>query len=422
MENLDRTLRFINDNINNNHKNKKGKREKKLFELRKQVNNLFFNNNLTKTMIAKKKRVSRNFVIKWSKSKDLNFNKDDRGWIKGKRRKWDRSIEQKIKRIHQDLENDPHEFYIGATAIDMKWREKYPNISPPPLRTIGRMLSDLNLSKKRRRGRNRGAARYLCYPEHTIYHLLGGRVLEADFVGKKYIKGRTKPLNFIGFCFKKEPKLRYFRRIDGQSADNFIKQSKSFFKKFEKPTFMKIDNSLAMIGSASGKRNISRVMAFLFKNQVIPIFTVPRKPFSQASMEGNNSVFSRKFYNKIEFKNLKEVDEKLKWFNLSSLRYTSYKQPKEEPREKKDFVYKIYFIRQVREDKEKDDKAFINILNEKVFLPKSYINYFVLAEWNLLKERLYTHFEKEQTPKVIKEISFKINQISKRKYQKLFKK
>jgi len=75
------------------------------------VNDLFFNNHLTKTIIAKKKSVSRNFVIKWSKSKDLNFSKDDRGWPKGKRRKWDRSIEQKIKQIHKDLENDPHEFY-----------------------------------------------------------------------------------------------------------------------------------------------------------------------------------------------------------------------------------------------------------------------------------------------------------------------
>jgi hypothetical protein len=115
------------------------------------------------------------------------------------------------------------------------------------------------------------------------------------------------------------------------------------------------------------------------------------------------------------------VDEKLKWFNLSSLRYTRYKQLKEELKEKKDFVPKIYFIRQVREDKEKTKGAFINILNEKVFLPKSYINYFFLAEWNLFKEKLYVHFEKEQTQKVIKEISFKINQISKRKYQKLFK-
>jgi len=176
---------------------------------------------------------------------------------------------------------------------------------------------------------------------------------------------------------------------------------------------MKIDNSLATIGSASGKRNISKAIGFLLKNQVIPIFTVPRKPFSQASIEGNNSIFARKFWNRIDFKSIAEVDEKLEWFNLSSQRYTGYQRPKMKPGTKKDFIPKIYFIRQVKEDKEQTGKAFIDILNEKVFLPKSYINYFVLAEWNLKEEQLYIYFEKEQEPKMIKKLSFKINSRSK---------
>lgn len=116
-----------------------------------------------------------------------------------------------------------------------------------------------------------------------------------------------------------------------------------------------------------------------------------------------------KFYNKIEFKNPKEVGEKPKWFNLSSQKYTGYQPSKEKLKRRKNFVPKIYFIRQVREDKEQNDKAFTNILNKKVFLLKSYINYFVLAEWNLLKEKLYINFGREQTPKVIKKLSFKIN-------------
>lgn len=358
-------------------------------------------------MIAKKKKVSRNFVIAWTKSPHQDFNKDNRGWQKGKRRKWPRETEKQIKTIYQDLEKEPSRFYLGATAIDQEWRKRYPNVSPPPLRTIGRILSDLGLSSKRRKDRYKEAARYLCYPEHTIYTLLEGRVLEADFIGKKYITGRTEPLNFIAFSFKKEPKLRYFKRILSQIADEFIKYCKYFFKKFEKPDFMKVDNALAIIGSASGKRNVSKSMIFLLKEQVIPIFAVPRKPFSQASIEGNNSVFSRKFWNRINFKSVKEVDRKLGWFNKASEEYLGYQKPKRKSRKKKNFVPKIYFIRQVKEDKEQTRKAFIDILNEKVFLPKSYTNYFVLAEWNLKKEQLYIHFEKEQEPKIIKKLSFK---------------
>ncbi len=349
----------------------------------------------------------------WTKSPNQDFTKDDRGWPQGKRRKWDKTTEHRIKEIHRALEDEPLEFYTGASAIVDKWREKYPDSPAPPLITIGRILSDLGLSATRKKGRNKGAARYLCYPEHTIYTLLDGRVLEMDFIGKKYITGRTEPLNFITFSFKKEPKLRYFKRIKGQTAENFIKQFERFFKKFEKPDFVKVDNALTMIGSASGKRNISKAMSYLLQKQVVPIFAVPRKPFSQASIEGNNSVFARKFWNRIDFKSVEEVDEKLEWFNLSSQRYLHYQAPKTEAKSKKHFIPKIYFIRQVKENKEQTGKPFIDILNEKVFLPKSYINYFILAEWNLKQEILCVYFEKEQKSKMIKQLSFKINLKSK---------
>ena len=212
--------------------------EKKLFKLRKEVNRLFFNHHFSKSMIARKKKVSRPFVIKWTASPDQDFTKDNRGWKKGKRRRWSKETERKIKKIFQDLEQNPSEFYTGATIIEQEWRKRYSNIPSPPLRTIGQILSDLGLSRKKRKDRQRGAAQYLCYPEYTIYNLLGGRVLESDFIGKKYITGRTEPLNFIAFSFKKEPRLRYFKRIEGQTADNFIEQSDHFFKKFEKPDFI----------------------------------------------------------------------------------------------------------------------------------------------------------------------------------------
>ena len=351
--------------------------------------------------------------MNWTKSPNQDLTKDNRGWPEGKRRKWGKSTEKRIKEIHQTLENEPLEFYAGASAITDRWRKQYPNSPVPPLITIGRILADLGLSAARKKGRNKGASRYLCYPEHTIYQSLGGRVLEADFVGRKYLTGRTEPLNFIAFSFKKEPRLRHYKRVNGQTADNFIKQSELFFQRFERPDFMKVDNCLATIGSASGKRSISETVAFLLKNQVIPIFAVPRRPFSQASIEGNNSVFARKFWNRIDFKSVEEVDEKIEWFNLSSERYLHYQRPKQHPKHKRNFTPKIYFIRQIKEDREQASKPFIDVLNEKIFLPKSYINYFVLAEWRLKQEQLYIHFEKEQQSKMIKQLSFKINPRSK---------
>ena len=250
--------------------------------------------------------VSRNFVTKWTQSMNQDFTVDDRGWKKGRARKWDKEIRKRIKDIRLYLENKPFEFYFGATAIKQEWITLYPDEESPPLRTIGKYLSELGLVRKRKI-KHKGAAKYLCYPEHTIYHKLGNRLAEIDFIGRKYIHGRSEPINFIGFSFKKEPRLRYYRRIEGQTSDSFITETDKFIRLFEKPDAIKLDNGLAFIGSASGKRNISRSMNFLLKNKIIPIFAVPRKPFTQASIEGNNSVFSKKFWNRFDFKSLEEI-------------------------------------------------------------------------------------------------------------------
>jgi hypothetical protein len=399
-------------------RNKNG--QKKSFKKRAKVNSLYFTELLSKRAISKKESVSRYFVDTWTQSPDQDFTRDKRGREKGQRMKWDKITERRVKEIRGYLEEKPEEFYAGATAVDLEWRRKYPGIDPPPLRTIGQIMSDLGSTKPNKKGKRKGAAKYLCYPEHTIYNLLGGRVLEADFIGQKHITGRTEPLNFIGFSFKKVPKIRYFKRIKSQKADDFIVQSKRFFGEFEKPDYMKVDNDPATIGSGSGKGTISRVMKFLLENQVTPMFTVPRKPFTQASIEGNNSVFSRKFWNRIEFKSVEEVDEKIEWFNKSSIEYLGYYKPKEKKIKTEEFIPKVYLIRQVEEDKEKKE-GFINVLNETILLPKSYIKYYVLAEWNLREEQIYIRFEKEKESKIIENIPFKINPRSKKKCQNILK-
>jgi hypothetical protein len=399
-------------------RNKNG--QKKSFKKRAKVNSLYFTEFLSKRAIVKKERVSRCFVDKWTQSQDQDFTRDKRGREKGQRMKWGKTTEKRIKEIREYLEQKPKEFYTGATAVDLEWRRKYPETDPPTLRTIGQIMSDLGLTKPNKKGKNKGAAQYLCYPEYTIYNLLGGRVLEADFIGQKHITGRTEPLNFIGFSFKKVPKIRYFKRIEGQRADDFILQSKHFFRKFEKPDYMKVDNDPATIGSGSGRGNISRVMKFLLENQISPIFTVPRRPFTQASIEGNNSVFSRKFWNRIEFKSVEEVDEKIEWFNKASIEYLRYSKPKVKKIKTEEFIPKVYLIRQVEENKDKKE-GFINVLNELIPLPKSYIKYYVLAEWNLREEQIYIRFEKEKESEIIENIPFKMNSRSKEKCQDILK-
>jgi transposase len=318
--------------------------EKKSLQLRALVHHLFFKEQVSKKMIVRQLQVSKGFVQRWTSAPEQDLSTDERGWAKGQRRQWDQTTIERIKEIHQFQQADPHQFFCGATAINQEWRRRYPQVAVPPLRTIGRILAELGLSGKRRTTKAKGAARYLCYPEHTIYHQLPGRVLEADFIGKKYLGG-GEPLNFIGFSFKKAPKLRHFQYVPAQTADVIISQAQRFFERFEKPDYFKVDNCGATIGSGSSPRTLSRFICFLLSEQIIPIFAVPRKPFSQASIEGNNSVFSRKFWNQREFTGQADVVEQLEWFNQASELYTDYRRPSQPRTNQSNFVPQIYFIR-----------------------------------------------------------------------------
>ena len=389
--------------------------QKKLFKFREKVNLMYFEEGFGKNEIIWKMHSNKKFVLRWTQSPNQNFEEDNRGWKKGMRRKWNEETIEIIKEIHKSLTDNPLKYFAGATAITQEWLKHYPNVKMPPLRTIGRILSDLKLSGKRKKGRGKGAAKYLCYPEHTIYNLFGGRVLEADFI-EKNMKGQTAPINFAGFSFKKAPRLRYYSMISGQTGNEMARTLDEFIAKFEKPDFVKVDNAAANIGSFSCKRNVSNFMIHLLKEKIIPIFSVPRKPFSQASIEGNNSVFSRFFWNRSYFKNIEDIDTQLKWFNKASLEYLEYEKPKTKY-EKNGFIPKVYFLRQVKES-EQTGNGYIRVVNEIINIRKNYINFFVLAEWNLQEEVLYIYFERNEKSKIIKKIDFKICDNSKKNIKK----
>jgi hypothetical protein len=363
----------------------------------------------------KELNVSKHFVIKWTQEPDQDVTVDHRGWKAGERRKWTSETESRILELRDHLKNDPSVFFHGATAIAQEWLSRYPRDQVPPLRTIGQIMKDLGLSQSKKKPQRKGAASYLCYPEKTVYEgSLGDRVMEADFIVRRYLKGSGTPLHFIGFSAKKAPRLRYFERIESLTADAFIRACERFFERFETPDVLKVDNAATFIGSLSGKRTLSNTILYLLNRKIYPVFSVPRRPFSQASIEGNNSVFARHFWNRRTFESLDDVDMQLGWFNQSSLRYTGYKQP-EYFKERKSFLPRVYFLRQVHESLTFPGKASINVLNEEVFLPTLYINFFVTAKWDLSTETLTVSLEQDESLKKLKEQDFTINKTTQQK-------
>ncbi len=387
--------------------------QKKLIAYRDKVNCMYFEEGLSKREIIKKVSMSNHFVVKWTQSPEQDMTEDHRGWKQGDRRKWTQETEDRIKQIHRKLSESEQEFFTGATAVSQTWLKVYED-APPPLRTIGQIMKDLGLPSHPK-GKSKGAAKYLHYPENTLYGgYLGNRVMEADFIQRRYLQGNGTPLNFVGFSAKKDPKFRYYKRIEDLTVDNFIDACDDFLDKFDKPDVLKLDNASTFIGSVSGKRTLSRVMIYLLQKQIIPVFAVPRKPFSQGSIEGNNSVFSRFFWNRRHFENIEDLDRQLEWFNAASLRYSGYEKP-EQKFEQKLFIPKVCFLRQIHESDTHPGNGMINILNEEILLPADWINFFVLAEWNLNSQKLVVYLEENDTLKTLTDIKFNINKTTLKK-------
>lgn len=347
----------------------------------------------------------------WTKSPDQDVNRDGRGWPKNKLRRYSELEERRILEIYRQLAEDPEEYFTGASAILQHYLRRYPDAPALSLRFIGRTLLKHDLTQKPRR-RQAGASRYLHYPEHSIVQL-GKSLLEVDFIGKKFIRGRKQPINFIAFSLRFPRKLKYFQRIEAESGDEVISHCQDFFQRFEKPQVVKMDNGFAFAGSSRWPRTLSKVIIFLLKEKVTPVFTAPRKPWNQASVEGANSIFARKFWRRFQFTSVEEIDEKLAGFNRAYQNYLGYSPPQKMPRPNV-FVSKLYFIRKVYEQSDTQN-AYIEVAKEYIQLPRDYINLFVLAEWNLVKEQLIIYFENDLQLILIYKCSFKLNSKSKLK-------
>ncbi len=350
--------------------------------------------------------------MKWTKTPDQDLSFDARGWKKGIYRSYSRLEEKRIIRIQQELDANLQEPFSGASAILQRYQEVYPSAKPVSLRFIGRTLAKHGLSAKPK-VRRKGVSRYLHYPETTI-NVLGKSLLEIDFIGKKFITGRTEPVNFIAFSLRFPRKLKYFHRIESETADEVIKHCRAFFKRFEKPEVVKLDNGFAFAGSGPWPRVLNSVILFFLGEKITPVFVAPRKPWNQASVEGSNSIFSRKFWHRFEFRSLNEIDQQLVHFNDAYEHYTGYQRPDRPERRSKRFIPKVYFIRKVYEYPDRK-RGYIDILKEFVPLPKSYINMFVLAEWNLKADRLTIYYENNQKANVIKITDFILNPVVKKK-------
>lgn len=349
--------------------------------------------------------VSRAFVDRWAEAPPRALADDGRGWPTGVARRYAPAVLRRVQRLHRELVEDPTAFFTGATAIQQAYARRFPRSPLPSLRTLGRMLRTLGCSAPRRRGRATGAAAYLGYPTATLT-ALAPRVVELDFIGPKYLTGSAAPLMFVGFSCQRVPRLRYFYRVASMTTAALLEVCDDFLTRLEQPAVLKVDNAPATIGSGSAPRTISRFVRWLWDREITPVFAVPRRPFSQASIEGNNSVFARKFWRARAFTSVADVDRQLTWFNRASAAYTGYRPPPSASSDRP-FAPRIHFLRQVQE---REGQTGIDVLHTWVALPACYVPRFVLATWDVPRAQLTVRHERDGTSERIARRVFRQHQ------------
>lgn len=306
----------------------------------------------------------------------------------------------------------------------MDFSKKHTENEVPKLWYIDKVVRDAKLQTKAPKPkRKKGGSEYLLYPVKCIRQL-GYVQQSADFIGKKYIAGRSEPINILSSSYYFPFKLYRIERILAEKAIYAIKSITDRWRRYPIPNVFRMDNGLQWRGTASGKRAVGMMLKFLLNLKVIPLFGSPSKPWTNPHVEGHNRVFNDKVWNNNFFTSLEQIDQECDRFNNESLELFEYKyshlvfngnfnylEPRQEIITDKLTTTRgkrVYFIRFV-ESPGNGRKAMIIILNEIVYLPERYNHQFVFVEWNIEKERLFIYSEFQQEITLIYQIKFKLN-------------
>ena len=209
---------------------------------------------------------SRNSVDKWINMSDEELLQDNRGWKKGRPRKYTTQQKEEIKNIRKELEKE-ESFFIGAKVVQANYNNLHTgNVSKE---FVDRTLREYKMVKSPQKKR-KGKSKYMQYPKHTLSKL-GKSVMSIDFIGPKYLKGSDHKINFLSCKYIRPKKEGIVNRIEGQTTDEVIKILKEIWQTDPIPDVLKVDNDSAFGANLRHKMNVGRLTLFLLNLGIKPL-------------------------------------------------------------------------------------------------------------------------------------------------------
>lgn len=358
--------------------------------------------------ISRRLGIRKATIIEWL-SRDAY--EDNRGWHQGRKRVYtaeeeDRIISIKQKMIARD------DYFLGAPHVQMHYAAQYPKDTLPSKWFVEDVVRRNNLQTResRKRGKGKNIVARLLFPIRSIIKL--GRIHQAaDFIGKKFITGRSEPISLFSTSYYQWLELYHVWRTLAETADSAIACLKKFWTACPIPNVLRIDNGMTFRGTGSAEAHIGRFMKFLLNCNVTPLFSAAYQSYTNPHIEGHNSTFTQKLWARHTFTSLEDIDHECSRFNSESSVFYHWKF--KERLSQKSLRYlmpdqdigtgilrstkgkKIYFIRFVQRWSEEDNRYGVAIFNRFVPLPDAFNNQYVLAVLHLESATVHVYSERD---------------------------
>lgn len=379
------------------------------FEIRKQAIRNFLHDEVAQKEIYESLNKSRSWFEYWLRQYQKvgleGLRSKPPGWPKGKSRKFSSRLINEIVDIRKRLEEDLGEYFYGAERITQELLTLgYTKDQVPSIDYIKKVLSQQGCVKQTK-AKNYTPLRG--YPEHFV-NSLGPLSCQMDFIGYKRIHKSNYPIHFLALAY---PKLKYGHiwRIKAERSRIIIPLLFEFWQQNPKPGVVQMDNDAAFVGSGSAKGTISRMIRFLLALGITPLFIPESSPWRNGAVEGLASIFSRKFWQRHDFRNLTHIDKELEIFNKKTKDYSVKRVdldlskfetiPKQRSFSKKlvtNYKFKdsdvIYFVRLGRSF---NRRIGIKVLNHIISIPEEFINHYILAKLHITSGRAFLYQETE---------------------------
>lgn len=255
-------------------------------------------------LISEQVNHTRQWVYKW-----LNeFKGGASDWYKTKstapktiRRKTCKETEQLVIDIRKRLQNEP---YAQKGAVSILYEFERLNVSPPSISTINRVL-------RRNKLLHPSEVKRLKDTQYPAYFY---GVQQMDLVGPKYLKGGCR-FYFFNIIDTANHYAGVYPITD-KSAKNVAASIIDFWRNYQMPDFLQMDNELSFRGSNRHPRGLGLLMRVALSNSVTPVFIPPAEPWRNGVIEKFNDNVMKYFYNTQQFTSFEHVRKRAADFSI----------------------------------------------------------------------------------------------------------